>query len=94
VKGALLYNKYLLEKNLDKKYPIIQEGEKIKFTYLKKPNPIKDSVISFPGRLPPEFELQKYIDYDMQFEKTFLDPIKVVLDCMGWTTEKTVSLFD
>jgi len=94
VKGALLYNKYLQENNLAKKYPIIQEGEKIKFTYLKKPNPIKDSVISFPGRLPPEFGLQQYIDYDMQFEKTFLDPIKVVLDCMGWSTEKTVSLFD
>ena len=94
VKGALLYNNYLQEKGLTKKYPLIQEGEKIKFTYLKKPNPFKDSVISFPGRLPPEFNLDPYIDYEMQFEKTFLDPIKVVLDCMNWSTEKTVSLFD
>jgi DNA polymerase elongation subunit (family B) len=94
VKGALLYNNYLEEKGLTKKYPLIQEGEKIKFAYLKKPNPFKDSVISFPGRLPPEFNLNPYIDYDMQFEKTFLDPIKVVLDCMNWSTEKTVSLFD
>jgi hypothetical protein len=94
VKGALLYNKYLQEKGLSKKYPLIQEGEKIKFTYLKKPNPIKDSVISFPGRLPPEFNLDSFIDYDMQFEKTFLDPIKVILNCMDWSTEKTVSLFD
>jgi len=94
VKGALLYNKYLHEKGLTKKYPLIQEGEKIKFTYLKKPNPIKDSVISFPGRLPPEFDLKSYIDYDMQFEKTFLDPIKVILDCMNWSTEKQISLFD
>jgi len=94
VKGALLYNKYLEEKSLTKKYPFIQEGEKIKFAYLKQPNPIKDTVISFPNILPPEFDLQSFIDYDMQFEKTFLDPIKVVLECMGWSTHKTVSLFD
>jgi len=94
VKGALLYNMYLKEKGLDKKYPLIQEGEKIKFTYLKKPNALRDSVISFPGRLPPEFLLQDFIDYDLQFEKTFLEPIKVILDCMDWSTEKTFSLFD
>lgn len=94
VKGALLYNMYLQEKNLDKKYPLIQEGEKIKFAYLKQPNILRDSVISFPGRLPPEFGLHDYIDYDMQFDKTFLEPIRVILDCMGWSTERTLSLFD
>ena len=85
---------YLEEKGLSNKYPFIQDGEKIKFAYLKKPNPLKDTVISFPGRLPPEFELQQFIDYDLQFEKTFLEPIKVILDCMDWSTEKTFSLFD
>lgn len=94
VKGALLYNNFLEENNLTKKYALIQNGEKIKFAYLKKPNPFKDSVISFPGRLPAEFGLNSYIDYDMQFEKTFLDPIKTILDCMDWTTEKTYTLFD
>ena len=94
VKGALLYNNFLEEHGLTKKYAVIQSGEKIKFAYLKKPNPFKDTVISFPGRLPAEFALDAYIDYDMQFEKTFLDPIKVILDCMDWTTEKTNSLFD
>ena len=94
VKGALLYNNYLHEKGIANKYQVIQDGEKIKFAYLKKPNPLKDTVISFPGRLPPEFELQNYIDYDMQFEKTFLEPIKVILDCMDWTTEKQATLFD
>jgi hypothetical protein len=49
-------------------------------------------VISYPGRLPVEFGLQQYIDYDLQFEKAFIEPIKVVLDCMGWTTEKQNSL--
>ena len=50
---------------------MIQDGEKLKFTYLKQPNPMKDSVISFPTRIPKEFELQKYIDYDLQFQKRF-----------------------
>ena len=94
VRGALLYNKYLEEKGLTKKYPLIQEGEKIKFTYLKTPNTFKENVVSFPGRLPPEFGLQECIDYNMQFDKTFLEPIKVILDCMDWTTERTNSLFD
>jgi hypothetical protein len=94
VKGAILYNHFLKEKNLTKKYPLIQEGEKLKFTYLKMPNPFKDTVISYPQRLPKEFELQQYIDYDLQFDKAFLEPIKVILDCMGWTTEKVSTLED
>jgi DNA polymerase elongation subunit (family B) len=94
VKGAILYNHFLKQKNLTKKYPIIQEGEKIKFTYLKMPNPFKDTVISYPSRLPKEFELQDFIDYDLQFDKAFLEPIKVILDCMKWTTEKVSSLED
>jgi len=73
---------------------LIQEGEKVKFTYLKMPNPFKDMVISYPSRLPKEFELQNYIDYDTQFSKAFLEPIKVILDCMGWKTEKVSSLED
>ena len=92
VKGAIIYNYFIKQKNLDKKYPIIQEGEKLKFIYLKQPNPFKDSVVSFPQRLPKEFELDNYIDYDIQFEKSFLEPVKVILDCMGWTTEKKNSL--
>jgi DNA polymerase elongation subunit (family B) len=94
VKGAILYNHNLKKNNLTKKYPHIQEGEKVKFTYLKMPNPFKDTVISYPSRLPKEFELQEYIDYDMQFNKAFLEPIKVILDCMGWKTERTSSIED
>jgi len=92
VKGAIIYNHYLKQKGLDKKYPFIQEGEKLKFTYLKQPNPFKDSVLSFPQRLPKEFDMQMYIDYDTQFDKSFVEPIKVILDCMGWSTEKKNSL--
>ena len=94
VKGAILYNHYLKEYNLTKKYPSIKEGEKIKFTYLKTPNHFKNTVISYPSRLPKEFELQKYIDYDMQFGKAFIEPLKVILDCMGWTTEKINTIED
>jgi len=71
---------------------MIQEGEKLKFTYLKKPNPIGDTVISYPTRLPPEFKLDGYIDYDVQFEKAFLEPVKIILDSIGWKTEKTNTL--
>jgi DNA-binding phage protein len=92
VKGAILYNHYLKEKNLTKKYPLIQEGEKVKYTYLKMPNPFKDTVISFPGRLPKEFGLANYIDYETQFEKSFIEPIKVILSCMDWKTEKASNL--
>jgi DNA polymerase elongation subunit (family B) len=79
---------------LAKKYPLIQEGEKLKYSYLKMPNPFKDTVISFPGRLPKEFGLHDYIDYDTQFDKAFVEPIKVILHCMGWKTEKTSTLED
>jgi hypothetical protein len=56
------------------------------------PNPLKDSVISFPVRLPKEFGLQEYIDYEMQFEKTFIEPMKIILDCINWRVEKENSL--
>ena len=92
VKGAILYNNFLVENKLTKKYPLIREGEKLKFAYLKMPNHFKDTVISYPSRLPKEFGLDNLIDYDMQFEKAFLDPIKIILDCMGWTTEKVSTL--
>lgn len=94
VKGAILYNHYLKQYKLTNKYPSVKEGEKLKFTYLKTPNPIRDMVISFPTRLPKEFDLQEYIDYDMQFEKTFLDPIKLILNCIDWKTEKQSTLED
>jgi DNA polymerase elongation subunit (family B) len=92
VKGAILYNHFLHKMHLTNKYPLIQEGEKIKFTYLKMPNPLKDTVISYPGRIPKEFNLQDFIDYDVQFEKAFIDPVKVILDCMNWQIEKTSSI--
>ena len=92
VKGAIIYNHNLEKLGLTKKYPLIQEGEKIKFTYLKQPNPFKDTVISYPSRLPSEFKLENYIDYDTQFEKAYLEPVKIILNCLNWEAEKTNSL--
>ena len=94
VRGAIMYNHNLKLQDLEKKYPRIQEGEKIKFTYLKMPNHFKSDVISYPSRLPKEFGLDNYIDYDVQFDKAFLEPIRVILDCMQWQAEKTNSLMD
>ena len=92
VKGSLIYNHMLRTKKLTRRYPVIQEGEKVKFTYLKDPNPAGDKVISVLNSLPKEFELEKYIDYDTQFEKAFIEPLKGVLDVIGWETERKSSL--
>jgi hypothetical protein len=92
VRGVLLYNHYVKENNLDNKYPIINNGEKIKFCYLKKANPIRENVISFIQQFPKELNLSKYIDYELQFDKSFLEPLKTILQCIGWKTEKSNTL--
>ena len=91
-RGALLYNHYIVKNKLDAKYSLIQNGEKIKFCYLKKPNHIHENVISFIQDFPKELNLDKYVDYDLQFEKSFLEPLKTILDSIGWNVEKTVNL--
>ncbi len=92
IRGALLYNHYVKKHKLDNKYSLIQNGEKIKFCYLKKPNIIHENIISFIQDFPRELNLDKYIDYDLQFDKSFLEPLKIILDAIGWNVEKTVNL--
>ena len=92
VRGALLYNHYIKEKKLTNKYSTINNGEKIKFIYLKKANPIRENVISFISDFPYELGVDKYIDYELQFNKAFLEPVKVILDAIGWNVEKVVNL--
>jgi len=91
-KGAILYNHILKEKGLTKKYPLIQDGEKIKYVLLKQPNPYRNNTIAFLNRLPPEFELDEYLDYNAQFERTFIDPMRGLLSCIGWEVEKRSTL--
>ena len=91
-RGALLFNHYIKENKLDNKYSLIKNGEKIKFCYLKKPNIIHENVISFIQEFPKELGLNQYVDYDLQFEKSFLEPLKAILDSIGWKVEKTNSL--
>jgi len=92
IRGALLFNHYIKEKKLTNKYSLIQNGEKIKFCYLKKPNIIHENIISFIQDFPRELNLDKYVDYDLQFEKSFVEPLKAILDAIGWNVEKTVNL--
>ena len=91
-RGALLFNHYIKENKLDNKYSLIKNGEKIKFCYLKKPNIIHENVISFIQEFPKELGLNQYVDYDLQFEKSFLEPLKAILDSIGWKVEKTNTL--
>ena len=92
VRGSLLYNNFLHKYKIEKKYPVIQNGEKIKFCYMKLPNTMNENVISFVSTLPKEFELESYIDYDLQFEKSFVEPLGVIIEKIGWNTEPVSSL--
>ena len=92
VKGALVYNHHILKNKLQMKYPLIKDGDKIKFLMLRQPNTVKDTVISFATKIPYEFDLHKYVDYETQFTKTFTDPLRFVLDSIGWKLEREATL--
>ena len=92
VKGSLIYNHKIREMKLQNRYPYIQEGDKIKFLKLVEANPFRFDVISYITTLPTEFDLNKFIDRETQFEKTFLDPMRFILQSIGWSQEKKASL--
>jgi DNA polymerase elongation subunit (family B) len=95
VRGALVYNDMIKKNNLDRRYPVVQEGEKIKFCYLKEPNPSMQNTIAFPSSLPRELKLHNYIDYETQFAKAYSEPLQTILTSIGWKAEKQgVSLED
>ena len=92
VRGALLYNHLLKKKNVHKRYENVKNSDKIHFTYLTVPNPINENVISFINVLPREFELNGYVDYDMQFDKSFIEPLRNIITLIGWNVEPVASL--
>ena len=92
VRGTLLFNHHLKEKKLTRKYQLIRDGEKIKFAYLKEPNILGENVIAIATVLPKEFDLERFIDYDLQFDKAFLQPCKNILDAIGWKSENISTL--
>ena len=94
VRGAILFNHFLKEKKLINKYNLINPGEKIKYLYMKTPNPTGENVISFISEFPKEFNFNSFIDYDTMYQKGFIDPLQGILDAIGWQTEKTATLFD
>lgn len=94
VRGSLLFNHHCKRLGLDKKYQAIRDGDKIKFVYVRKPNPFQEDVIAFPQELPKEFNLHSYVDYDLQFEKVFLDAMQTVIEPLGWKTEQQSSIED
>jgi DNA polymerase elongation subunit (family B) len=92
IRGSLLFNHYVKQKKLDNKYSPIGNGEKVKFLYLKKPNIIQENVISFIQDFPHELGLDMYIDYDLQFDKSFVEPLRTILNAIEWNVEKTATL--
>jgi DNA polymerase elongation subunit (family B) len=92
VRGALLFNHHTKAKGLEKQYQPIRDGDKIKFVYLKTPNPIQEDIISFSQELPKELNLHSYVDYEKQFQKVFLDALQIVIEPLGWNVEPQSSL--
>jgi DNA polymerase elongation subunit (family B) len=94
VRAALLFNDLLKKQGLQNQYQQIGDGDKIKFAYLTLPNPLRENVIAILDEMPSEFKLENYIDYETQFQKSFLEPIKSITEVINWKIEKTSTLED
>ena len=89
IKGSLVYNHMIRQRKLSRKYPIIQDGDKVKYLELRQPNPLGCNVITFPAKLPKELDILKYVDYDSQYEKSFIDPLSFITNNIGWKIDRS-----
>jgi DNA polymerase elongation subunit (family B) len=89
-----MYNFLLKEKRLHNRYENIKDGDKIKFLYLKEPNHLGENCVAFNAKLPSEFDLHRYVDYELMFEKAFIDPLKTIAKTIGWNTQPIATLED
>ena len=92
VRGALVYNHLVRTQKIEKKYQLIQDGDKIKYLYLKEPNHIRENCVAMNGLMPKEFDLHRHIDYDTQFQKAFLDPLNTIVESLNWNTRPVATL--
>ena len=90
IKGALIFNHMIKQKRLTRKYPLVMDGSKIKYLQLRQPNPLASNVISFVSKVPSELDIYKYIDYDSQYEKSFIDPLSFITDNIGWRLDRSL----
>jgi len=90
VKGALLYNHLLKTKKVSHKFQQFYEGDKGKFVHLRK-NMWNANVITFMAKLPKEFEMHGLIDYEQQFTKSFMEPLRFILDAINWKIDASDS---
>ena len=88
-RAAINYNKLIDKFNLERKYSKIYNNDKIKILYLKIPNIVGENVIGFKKEFPVEFNINKYIDIDEQFDSTFLKPLKIITDSIQWNISNT-----
>ena len=94
IRGAITFNRLLEKYNLSKDWERMNDGEKGKFIYLREPNNVGTNVLSFNHTVPSEFEFEKYIDYEKQFQKAIVEPMDIILAPIGWTAEKRTTLED
>jgi DNA polymerase elongation subunit (family B) len=91
-RSAIIYNKMVKDLGLTRKYPLIRNGDRLKYVYLKKNNPTKENVIGFIDKLPPEFDLDRWVDYDIIYDKTYVTPLQLILNAIGWKATAVSSL--
>lgn len=94
VRASLLFNHHVKKNGIDNNYELIYNGDNMKYIYMMTPNSIRENIFGFKDAFPHELKLEKYIDYELQFQKTFIEPINMILKTLNWTDEKVVSLQD